>query len=305
MSKFLPNKLTYLEMEKVPKKDGQLFFTTDTKEIFLDVGEENVNRLKINTIPTASETVLGGVKIDGVSIKIDKQNVIYTEVFSEWKSEKDYVPGDIVLYKRNIFKCINGVVAETSNIFNPNDWELLSTGIRPWEQTTFYKMEEIIFQDDSLYICINSHTSGTDFEYDKTLYWKTLIGQKGDKGLSAYEVALKNGFLGSELDWINSLQGEPGISLIKTEKQDILISLSKDNWIGGSPIYYQRIENELITQDLNPRIDVVISTNQSLGLLEQENFSFITRAETSDGYITFYCYAEKPVIDLTIIMEVF
>lgn len=45
-----------------------------------------------------------------------------------------------------------------------------------------------------------------------------LKGEKGDAGidgkdgLSAYELALKNGFSGTEAEWIASLRGEEGIS---------------------------------------------------------------------------------------------
>ena len=38
-----------------------------------------------------------------------------------------------------------------------------------------------------------------DFEVSNTL--------KGEDGLSAYEVAVKNGFEGSEQEWLNSLHG--------------------------------------------------------------------------------------------------
>lgn len=35
-------------------------------------------------------------------------------------------------------------------------------------------------------------------------------GIKGDNGLSAYEVAVKNGFVGSEAEWLESLKGADG-----------------------------------------------------------------------------------------------
>ena len=49
------------------------------------------------------------------------------------------------------------------------------------------------------------------YEYDATLheYKKTTILVKGDQGLSAYEVALKNGFVGTEEEWLESLKGRP------------------------------------------------------------------------------------------------
>ena len=37
-----------------------------------------------------------------------------------------------------------------------------------------------------------------------------LKGDKGDPGKSAYEIAVKNGYSGSEQEWITSLAGVPG-----------------------------------------------------------------------------------------------
>lgn len=37
-----------------------------------------------------------------------------------------------------------------------------------------------------------------------------LKGDKGDPGKSAYEIAVKNGFSGSEEEWITGLAGVPG-----------------------------------------------------------------------------------------------
>lgn len=37
-----------------------------------------------------------------------------------------------------------------------------------------------------------------------------LKGDKGDPGKSAYEIAVKNGYSGSEQQWIASLVGKPG-----------------------------------------------------------------------------------------------
>lgn len=34
-----------------------------------------------------------------------------------------------------------------------------------------------------------------------------LKGDKGDAGLSAYEIAVQNGFVGTESEWLVSLQG--------------------------------------------------------------------------------------------------
>lgn len=39
-----------------------------------------------------------------------------------------------------------------------------------------------------------------------------IVGEKGQNGLSAYEVAVENGFVGSESQWLNTLQGQDGFS---------------------------------------------------------------------------------------------
>lgn len=41
---------------------------------------------------------------------------------------------------------------------------------------------------------------------------KGETGENGKDGLSAYEIALKNGFIGTEDEWLVSLRGEEGFS---------------------------------------------------------------------------------------------
>lgn len=45
-------------------------------------------------------------------------------------------------------------------------------------------------------------------------------GIKGEDGSSAYEVAIENGFEGTEAEWLESLKGRDGVITI-TEEQDI------------------------------------------------------------------------------------
>lgn len=45
-------------------------------------------------------------------------------------------------------------------------------------------------------------------------------GARGEDGLSAYQVALANGFVGTEAQWLASLEGAQGIQGIQGEKGD-------------------------------------------------------------------------------------
>lgn len=44
---------------------------------------------------------------------------------------------------------------------------------------------------------------------------QTVGGGTGRDGLSAYEIAVKNGFEGDEQEWLASLKGEPGYTPVK------------------------------------------------------------------------------------------
>lgn len=47
-------------------------------------------------------------------------------------------------------------------------------------------------------------------------------GGTGENGASAYEIAVKNGFEGSETDWLASLKGEPGGAYTEEDKQELM-----------------------------------------------------------------------------------
>ena len=59
----------------------------------------------------------------------------------------------------------------------------------------------IIVNDDSedVFILIEETITNTNIIIDE-------IGIQGDKGLSNYEIAVKNGFIGTESEWLESLK---------------------------------------------------------------------------------------------------
>jgi len=64
-------------------------------------------------------------------------------------------------------------------------------------------IEVILF---SLSISIIVSTLVSKYIIDKELETVKNEGLKGKDGLSAYEIALLHGFIGSEEDWLNSLK---------------------------------------------------------------------------------------------------
>jgi hypothetical protein len=52
--------------------------------------------------------------------------------------------------------------------------------------------------------------NSTTYMLNSTGQWVKGVAEAGTNGLSAYEIAVINGFIGSEIDWLNSLKGENG-----------------------------------------------------------------------------------------------
>lgn len=128
-------------------------------------------------------------------------------------------------------------------------------------------------------------------------------GINGENGKSAYQVAVDNGFVGTETEWLNSLKGADGITTVETTKIDKTCIFLASGWSDTIP-YTQTVNVEGITESLNPRIDLIVSDDITTGKNEELAFSYFTKVITGSGTLTAYCYETKPDIDLNIMIEV-
>lgn len=128
-------------------------------------------------------------------------------------------------------------------------------------------------------------------------------GVDGNDGQSAYELAVDNGYTGTEKEWLASLKGTDGTTTVQTTKIDKICTFLATGWSGTVP-YTQTVTVEGITESLNPRIDIIISDNVVTGKKEEMAFSYVTKVTTGDGILTAYCYETKPDVDLNIMIEV-
>ena len=128
-------------------------------------------------------------------------------------------------------------------------------------------------------------------------------GADGNDGKSAYELAVDNGYTGTEEEWLASLKGTNGVTTVQTTKIDKTCTFTADGWNDVVP-YTQTVAVEGITESLNPRIDLIVSDNVATGKKEEIAFSYFTRVTTGDGILTAYCYETKPDVNLNIMIEV-
>lgn len=118
-------------------------------------------------------------------------------------------------------------------------------------------------------------------------------GEKGETGLSAYEIAVKNGFNGSETDWLNSLVGEKGNSTSSsTEKlaenlmSCVNIQATYTTLTGKEPGDYVSYGTGVIIEDNKETGSAYILTNYHV-VYEAINTANVRRA------ITVYLYGSE------------
>jgi hypothetical protein len=80
----------------------------------------------------------------------------------------------------------------------------------PWEDLVLYSANEVVEFSGSSYIALDANLGAEPDQHP--LFWQLLAlsGATGEIGYSAYEIAILNGFFGSEAEWLVSLVGPAG-----------------------------------------------------------------------------------------------
>ena len=135
------------------------------------------------SLPIASDTVLGGVKIDNDTIKTN-DGVISADVIGNWSAGTNYPVGYFVVYNSKLYECIS---ANSDTEWNEEHWDLIGgntigTTINNWTASTDYAVNDLIINGTTLYQCKVGHTSGESFDETEAANWSALSGEKGDKG---------------------------------------------------------------------------------------------------------------------------
>lgn len=109
------------------------------------------------------------------------------------------------------------------------------------------------------------------------------------QGYSAYEVAVINGFTGTEEEWLASLKATARTARIGE------VTLLADSWVGDDNPYSQVVEVEGVTE--NSQVDLTPSVEQ-LAVFYDKSLAFVT--ENEGGVVTVYAIGQKPENDYTI-----
>lgn len=110
--------------------------------------------------------------------------------------------------------------------------------------------------------------------------------------IDAYAVAVRNGFEGTEEEWLASLKGEKGDSGGASSAAYIsTLSLDASKWTTvADNLYSQVVAIDGVTE--NSKVDLNPSVEQ-LAIFYEKDIAFVT--ENDDGVVTVYCIGQKPL----------
>lgn len=130
------------------------------------------------------------------------------------------------------------------------------------------------------------------------------------RGASAYEVAVINGFEGTEEEWLASLkvgavtEEQIAAAVAAYLKENPVagsaatigeVTLLASAWVGEASPYSQVVNIAGVTE--NSQVDLTPSVEQ-LSVFHHKDLAFVT--ENADGVVTVYAIGDKPANDYTI-----
>ena len=158
-----------------------------------------------------------------ISLALPLQKV---EITPSGKVVSDYVPdGPIEVVIKSTFKIYRYTPTLDGNlcIFSDNGTlrqgiyaiEILSTEADGTKRRSQYPRVIIVHKDSTSLLepfeDFPDYAEGAVLDTASVFYFAK--GDKGDQGLSAYEVAVKNGYVGTEKEWLESLKGKDGTGI--------------------------------------------------------------------------------------------
>ena len=117
----------------------------------------------------------------------------------------------------------------------------------------------------------------------------TKVDQVSGKGLSTNDFT--NGYK-DKLD---------GLSKVSVNSYSMILSAA--SWSSTAPYTYTITSSSTTSSD-EPIFDIELSSNTSTAISELESWGYVSKADTSNGQITFTCLETKPTVDLPVKMLV-
>ena len=293
------------------------------------------------TLPVATDSTLGGVKVDGTTITVDSNGTIHGSSSYELPIASNTTLGGVKVDGTSITINSDGVISSAAQGL---DFNALTNAM------TTGTLSGINITADSENKRFNFEVTGIPtIAIDSEGYWTVdgerganptkAQGEKGNDGFSptasveqtdtgctvtitdangTTTANLTNGVNGTDgitphvdettKHWFigdidTSITAE-GVTTVSTTSLTYTGTLSIDSWVGDTAPYTQTVSISGITADIEPIIDLVVSDDITTGIEELTQWSYVTKATTEDNDIMFSCYKTKPSIELNFKVKV-
>lgn len=264
--------------------EGRILVADKTPDIDNSIIDDENDEIKANNLVTRSA-------VKEIINEIDNNNN-NNLALSHWESEKEYVLGNLVIYENSIYECAE---AHESGIeFDTTKWTLLTgskgdkgdpgeDGVSPVINTLSLDTGvEITITDVNGTQNFNIFNGINGFSpvisYETTDVGTTVIMTdindthtfdlyNGQNGASAYDIAVDNGFEGTEQEWIETLNGENGITpYINSETKHWMIGETDTGVLAEAHIILSDEDGELFVTktEFNELYDMISSANSLL-----------------------------------------
>lgn len=224
--------------------------------------------------------------------------------------EKDYETNGVYAIGKNMFYGANNkqlsinLTASTDidEIIYPQvELGTTFTGYEPYKRPIIHEVDAdgIVKGLSNVYptMTIKTDTSGVLIEVE---YNQDINKNGGNNGLSAYEVAVKNGFKGDETEWLESLKPQKGTDYWTTEDVSQITQQTKESVIndiddyiveqGVSGIWTYRKWKSGVAECWGRRV-----VNTSVGMVSGQ--MFLSAEFFSETYP--FAFAEMPMVNVT------
>ena len=262
-------------------------------------------------LPTSTDHWIRIGYIPGRQINISETNEISSIGGIEvWQANTHYERNYFVIKDKKLFQC---TVANTDTVWTKSHWQNIGegNGIIPYENNKLYDADSIVLYNNRLYkrlssgadiawnpnnwVCIsngdysqvyikyshNEPTSNADMKDVPDAYIGIYVGSS-ETAPTSY----------TQYVWYK-FRGDDGNVNVEANTIVIYVTLDPTEWSSEAP-YTQTINNAAFKDYVAPIIDLDFDEDSSNWQSQLDDFSFITKADCTNGAMTFYCLASAP-----------
>ena len=257
----------------------------------------------------------------GKYLTLTEDNTLNASGIEVWDINKTYTINDFVIYNKKLYRCKE---SNQCGVWTEDNWENIGegNGIISYKTGKYYEAGSIVLYEGRLYRKLEDGTpsgwienqwqciSNGDFANVYIKYSHTIPSSNSD--LTDIPDEYMGIYVGSsrtqptsynQYTWYK-IKGENGYVNVDANVVVISITLPATDWTGESAPYSQTVQNNNLTSDMYPIMDIAYSNNSEDWESETLQYSYITRAVCHNGSITFYCGTTKPTEDISLKLRI-